>query len=542
MCAALYDHVEMAKLLVDAGADLEAKNSAGDTPLIIAINQNKLGIASALLDKGANPTITNKKRETPLTLLSKQVPKSQTYLALIEKLEAPAATSAAGPAKVSGEGSAAAPAKGSVEGSGGAPVPAEAEPPICRMVSESNDSSKLEDLLKSHDINAKNSEGNTPLIIAINQDKLGMASALLDKGAKPTITNQEGETPLTLLLKKESSSATYVELKSKLEAAEQKQTAPRSLSLWRIVSRFWGSSSQTQNAEQTGAPPAASGSTEAESTLDLQIVLKPGLIGQVAKLKEEPAGAEESKESYQEDLPETESPKAQTTQEELNPTASAEAKDNRKIGYIEDSEAEDSGEEDSRSEYSKAEDSTANMEISEAQSPTPANTFAAVVMHDHSLTDAFKTLLKDCAKTDDGIPEIRAQLISGKLQLNQGDRPEENMSEVDSLIASAVTRFELKPITIAGGTLEQQIAAIESAIDRGFTAITVDTTGIKENQEYQSLIDQTNKLKQFTGHKDVLEAIKKNPAGDSPKACLATMRDAFLKDSLAPNRASSLSR
>src|SRR3990167_7510313 len=40
-------------MLIQAGADLDARNNHGNTPLAGAINENKPGVAEFLLDKGA---------------------------------------------------------------------------------------------------------------------------------------------------------------------------------------------------------------------------------------------------------------------------------------------------------------------------------------------------------------------------------------------------------------------------------------------------------------------------------------------------------
>ncbi|WP_028298022.1 ankyrin repeat domain-containing protein [Olivibacter sitiensis] len=58
--AALFDRPEMAKLLIDAGADLNFQNKEGSTALITAAFFGRPEIVQMLLDKGADKTIKNK--------------------------------------------------------------------------------------------------------------------------------------------------------------------------------------------------------------------------------------------------------------------------------------------------------------------------------------------------------------------------------------------------------------------------------------------------------------------------------------------------
>lgn len=53
----------------------------------------------------------------------------------------------------------------------------------------------VESLLKTTDVNIRNSEGNTPLMAAASTGDLRMIRMLLGKGADPRILNNLGETP-----------------------------------------------------------------------------------------------------------------------------------------------------------------------------------------------------------------------------------------------------------------------------------------------------------------------------------------------------------
>lgn len=48
------DRLEILRLLLDANAELDAINTAGQTPLILACNGGHTGLAHALLTRGAN--------------------------------------------------------------------------------------------------------------------------------------------------------------------------------------------------------------------------------------------------------------------------------------------------------------------------------------------------------------------------------------------------------------------------------------------------------------------------------------------------------
>ena len=59
-------HVDMARLLLDAGADIDAANKEYGTPLIIALTSGHEDMAWFLLDNGANPNVKDGWGITPL--------------------------------------------------------------------------------------------------------------------------------------------------------------------------------------------------------------------------------------------------------------------------------------------------------------------------------------------------------------------------------------------------------------------------------------------------------------------------------------------
>src|SRR5690348_15032777 len=50
--AAYHDHVEVARLLLDAGADLYAPDHGGETPLLMAVQRGSLGVFRLLVERG----------------------------------------------------------------------------------------------------------------------------------------------------------------------------------------------------------------------------------------------------------------------------------------------------------------------------------------------------------------------------------------------------------------------------------------------------------------------------------------------------------
>jgi ankyrin repeat protein len=66
--AARRNHIEIAKLLIERGADVEAKDKWGRTPLYYACLNDNLECAELLIDAGADVGAKDRFERTPLDL------------------------------------------------------------------------------------------------------------------------------------------------------------------------------------------------------------------------------------------------------------------------------------------------------------------------------------------------------------------------------------------------------------------------------------------------------------------------------------------
>ena len=132
----------IASLLLERGADREARNSSGETPLISAARRLNTEVCGYLLDKGANP---NAKDDHGTAALS----------TVMEKHNA---------------------------------------------VRNRNNVQQIAQLLLSYhaDINARDVDGDTPLLVAALGGLTAQVEFLLSRGADPNIQGEQGLFPLRL--------------------------------------------------------------------------------------------------------------------------------------------------------------------------------------------------------------------------------------------------------------------------------------------------------------------------------------------------------
>lgn len=177
-------------------------------------------------------------------------------------------------------------------------------------------------------------------------------------------------------------------------------------------------------------------------------------------------------------------------------------------------------------------------EVTATSTPT-ANTFEAAAKSDTSLETAFKILVKACSQTkDNSTYKGNNYKEAGHKKYELHNLANSNPNDViDNLIANAASDFKLNPITISGGSVEQQKIAIESAIERGFTNITIKPAkGYEGDTDYMKSFNIANKLKDFKGHKDILEKINQikdtEPEAEQIKGILKEATGNFLDNNL----------
>ncbi|CAG0895051.1 unnamed protein product [Cyprideis torosa] len=122
---------ETAHLLIEKGADVNAKAEVGKTPLFIATDRDRHSVVEVLLAHGADPNIANKYQRTPLH----EAKSAETAELLMQK---------------------------------------------------------------GADVNAKDDDGGTPLFVASQRDRPSVSEVLLAHGADPNITDKTGRSPLSV--------------------------------------------------------------------------------------------------------------------------------------------------------------------------------------------------------------------------------------------------------------------------------------------------------------------------------------------------------
>ena len=161
-------------ILVKKGIDLNALDEQNNTALLVALQKGYQDIAHQLLQAEANPNVRNKSGEIPLILaLEREYLDMSLPHKLLEKGANPNVRNASG------------------------------EPALI-IATKKRYLEVLIELLEHEniDVNAQNTDGDTAIIVASREGHLDAVHRLLEKGANPDIPNQASEIPLILALEK----------------------------------------------------------------------------------------------------------------------------------------------------------------------------------------------------------------------------------------------------------------------------------------------------------------------------------------------------
>jgi ankyrin repeat protein len=164
-----HNHLRVARLLLDKGANPNHADKEGWTPLHITCSRNHVGMTRLLLEKGATPTMCNIFDQTALN--SAIYPASLEIVKLLIH-----------------------------HGADVNNMDTEGYTPVCRASRQGN-CELVELLLKEGaDPNLTNVSGSTwtPLIVASSRGYTKIVKLLLTKGADPNIADRDGWTPLLL--------------------------------------------------------------------------------------------------------------------------------------------------------------------------------------------------------------------------------------------------------------------------------------------------------------------------------------------------------
>ncbi|WP_191014558.1 ankyrin repeat domain-containing protein [Treponema zioleckii] len=142
--------IEYVKYIVDAGADVNARNKNGDSVLFIAVQKNKKEAGELLLDKGADIFASNMQNNSALRIALVKGSPIQDWLITSRTLH-------------------------QTDGTGNTPLHYAAEWQLSRATTSL--------IKKGAKINAENANGETPLFSAVKGNNQGIIQTLIDNGA-----------------------------------------------------------------------------------------------------------------------------------------------------------------------------------------------------------------------------------------------------------------------------------------------------------------------------------------------------------------------
>jgi len=161
--------LELTRILLDAGADVNARNHHNETPLLKVTNNGNVPVAELLIDRGADVNAKDEEDCAPLSDASRGGHTDLARLLLDHGAEVDARDKY-GYTSLHW-------------------VCEEGHTDLARLLLETG-----------ADVNIKNGIGSTPLHRACSEGHTDIASLLIEKGADPGARNKVGTTPLDLVL------------------------------------------------------------------------------------------------------------------------------------------------------------------------------------------------------------------------------------------------------------------------------------------------------------------------------------------------------
>ena len=216
-------NLQVCKLIIDAGANVNDKNAQGETPLIVAYTKGHAEIMSVLLAAGADANVKNANGETLLQIeYSKEKPSIDVMKKLIDNCANTDVKNPRGETLLQSECAKDRPnidiirilinggATPNVKDNNG-------ETPLSVICLKGNSGflAILEELIKGKaDVNVKNKKGETLLQLELSKEypNLGVITALIKGGADINVKNTKGETLLQVECKKQSPNIDIIRL------------------------------------------------------------------------------------------------------------------------------------------------------------------------------------------------------------------------------------------------------------------------------------------------------------------------------------------